>query len=144
MRSLERLLRPRSIAVFGGVPAAAVIDQCERLGFAGEIWPVQPSKSEVGGRRAYRSVTDLPGAPDAAFVAVNRHLTIEVVRELAAAILVLDNQLADTNRRMACMMVAETDPPPPASKPTPKAKREQEVARVPVPILVGDDKTKSE
>ncbi|MGF1627861.1 MAG: acetate--CoA ligase family protein [Kiloniellaceae bacterium] len=84
MRSLERLLRPRSIAVFGGVPAAAVIDQCDRMGFAGEIWPVHPSKAEIGGRRAYRSVAELPGAPDAAFVAVNRHLTIEVVRELAA------------------------------------------------------------
>ncbi|HEY9537492.1 MAG TPA: CoA-binding protein, partial [Kiloniellaceae bacterium] len=85
MRSLERLLRPKTIAVFGGGPAAAVVAQCDRLGFAGEIWPVHPSKAEVGGRRAYRSVADLPGAPDAAFVAVNRHLTIEVVRALAAA-----------------------------------------------------------
>src|SRR3546814_7534453 len=70
MRSLERLLRPKTIAVFGGGPAAAVVAQCDRLGFAGEIWPVHPSKAEVGGRRAYRSVADLPGAPDAAFVAV--------------------------------------------------------------------------
>src|SRR3546814_1406822 len=85
MQSLERLLRPKTIAVFGGGPAAAVVAQCDRLGFAGEIWPVHPSKAEVGGRRAYRSVADLPGAPDAAFVAVNRHLTIEVVRALAAA-----------------------------------------------------------
>ena len=85
MRSLERLLRPRSIAVFGGGPAAAVIAQCDRMGFAGEIWPVHPSKAEVGGRRAYRSIAELPGSPDAAFVAVNRHLTVEVVRELAAA-----------------------------------------------------------
>src|SRR3546814_9154739 len=64
MRSLERLLRPKTIAVFGGGPAAAVVAQCDRLGFAGEIWPVHPSKAEVGGRRAYRSVADLPGAPD--------------------------------------------------------------------------------
>lgn len=85
VRSLERLLRPRSIAVFGGGPAAAVIAQCDRMGFAGELWPVHPSKPEVGGRRAYRSVSELPGAPDAAFVAVNRHLTIDVVRDLAAA-----------------------------------------------------------
>lgn len=83
-RSLDRLLRPRTIAVFGGAPAAAVIAQCDRLGFAGELWPVHPEKVEVGGRRAYRSVAALPGAPDAAFVAVNRHLTVDIVRQLAA------------------------------------------------------------
>src|SRR3546814_7184925 len=32
-RSLERLLRPETIAVFGGGPAAAVIAQCDRMGF---------------------------------------------------------------------------------------------------------------
>lgn len=85
MRSLDRLLRPKSIAVFGGGPAAAVVAQCDRLGYAGTIWPVHPDKDEIGGRRAYRSVAALPGVPDAAFVAVNRHLTIEVVRALAAA-----------------------------------------------------------
>ncbi|RVA43974.1 CoA-binding protein, partial [Mesorhizobium sp. M7A.F.Ca.US.001.01.1.1] len=52
-------------------------------GFAGEIWPVHPTKDEVAGRKAYRSVADLPGAPDAAFVGVNRHLTIEVIKALA-------------------------------------------------------------
>ncbi len=30
----------------------------------------------------YRSVEDLPGSPDAAYVAVNRNLTIDIVREL--------------------------------------------------------------
>ncbi len=83
--SLERLLRPKTIAVIGGGPAAEVVRQCDRLGYAGEIWPVHPSKTEVAGRRAYRSVAELPGAPDATFVAVNRHATIEVVRDLAAA-----------------------------------------------------------
>ncbi len=85
MRPLERLLRPRTIAVVGSGPAAEVVRQCERLGYAGEIWPIHPTKEEVAGRRAYKSVAELPGAPDAAFVAVNRHATIEVVRALAAA-----------------------------------------------------------
>jgi acyl-CoA synthetase (NDP forming) len=83
MHKLERLLRPRTIAVFGGAQAAAVVAQSIKMGFAGAIWPVHPSKDEVAGRRAYRSVADLPGAPDAAFVGVNRHLTIEVVKALA-------------------------------------------------------------
>lgn len=83
MHKLERLLRPKSIAVFGGAQAAAVVEQSIKMGFAGEIWPVHPTKEEVAGRKAYRSVADLPGAPDAAFVGVNRHLTIEVIKALA-------------------------------------------------------------
>jgi acyl-CoA synthetase (NDP forming) len=83
MHRLERLLRPRSIAVFGGVQAAEVAKQSRKMGFAGEIWPVHPVKDEVAGYKAYRSVADLPGAPDAAFVGVNRHLTLEVIRDLA-------------------------------------------------------------
>ena len=48
---LERLLRPRSIAVFGGVQAAAVVKQSLKMGFAGDIWPVHPTKDEVAGRQ---------------------------------------------------------------------------------------------
>jgi len=83
MHKLERLLRPKSIAVFGGAQAAAVVAQSIKMGFAGDIWPVHPTKDEVAGRKAYRSVAELPGAPDAAFVGVNRHLTIEVIKALA-------------------------------------------------------------
>ena len=81
---LERLLHPRSIAVFGGVQAAAVVKQSLKMGFAGDIWPVHPSKDEVAGVKAYRSVAELPGAPDAAFVGVNRFLTLDIIRALAA------------------------------------------------------------
>jgi acetyl-CoA synthetase len=82
--SLDRLIRPQSIAVFGGKEARRVIEQCDRMGFAGDIWPVHPKLGEVLGRRCYRSVAELPNAPDAAFVGVNRTLTIEIVRELSA------------------------------------------------------------
>ncbi|MGG6896386.1 acetate--CoA ligase family protein [Rhizobium sp. BR 315] len=83
-RSLDRLIRPRTIAVFGGREARRVIEQCDRMGFAGEIWPVHPTQESVLGRRCYRSVAELPDAPDAAFVGVNRMLTVNIVRELSA------------------------------------------------------------
>ncbi|MGY3591882.1 acyl-CoA synthetase (NDP forming) [Bradyrhizobium sp. USDA 4341] len=83
MNRLERLLRPRSIAVFGGKQAAAVVAQSINMGFSGKIWPVHPTKDEVCGLKAYRSVAELPGSPDAAWVGVNRHLTIEVIEALA-------------------------------------------------------------
>ncbi len=82
--SLERLLEPRSIAVFGGAQAQEVIRQSDRMGYMGEIWPVHPKKTEILGRKVYRSVEDLPGSPDAAYVGVNRYLTIDIVRDLAA------------------------------------------------------------
>lgn len=81
---LERLLRPRSIATFGGVQAAAVVEQCLKMGFSGDIWPVHPTKPEVHGVKTFRSVAELPGAPDASFVGVNRFLTLDLLRELSA------------------------------------------------------------
>ncbi|MBW2542189.1 MAG: acetate--CoA ligase family protein, partial [Deltaproteobacteria bacterium] len=80
----ERLLNPHSIAVFGGAQAQEVIRQSDRMGYKGEIWPVHPKKTEILGRKVYRSVEDLPASPDAAYVGVNRNLTIDVVRDLAA------------------------------------------------------------
>jgi acetate---CoA ligase (ADP-forming) len=77
-------LRPRSIAVLGGGWAVKVIEECARFGFQGEVWPVHPTKSQIGGVRAYASVADLPSPPDATFVGVNRAATIEVVRGLSA------------------------------------------------------------
>ena len=84
MRDLSRLLRPKSIAVLGAGWALNVIEQCRKMGFDGPIWPVHPTKSEIGGLRAYASLADLPFAPDATFIGVNRFATIDVVRELAA------------------------------------------------------------
>lgn len=85
-RDLSRLLRPKSIAVVGGgFFAPNVVRQSLKMGFAGDIWPVHPSKDEVAGVKAYRSLADLPHAPDATFIGVNRHLTIDVVRALSAS-----------------------------------------------------------
>jgi acyl-CoA synthetase (NDP forming) len=73
-----------SIAVLGSGWAENVIAQCDKMGFCGTIWPVHPKRDKIGGRTAYRSLADLPDAPDATFIGVNRHATVEVVRELAA------------------------------------------------------------
>lgn len=83
-RDLSRLLRPRSIAVMGSVWAENVIAQCRKMGFRGPVWPVHPTKASIGGLKAYASLADLPEAPDATFIGVNRHATVEVVSELSA------------------------------------------------------------
>ena len=81
-RSLQRLLRPKSIAVIGGIEAAAVVEQCIKIGFKGNIWPVHPTKDEVFGYKTYSSIELLPSSPDAAYVAVNRQRTIPIVQAL--------------------------------------------------------------
>ncbi len=83
-RDLTRLLRPRSIAVLGAVWAENVIAQCRKMGFTGPIWPVHPTKPMLGGLASHATLADLPEAPDATFIGVNRHSTVNVVRELAA------------------------------------------------------------
>lgn len=81
---LSRLLRPRSIAVLGAGWAQNVIEQCRKMGFDGPVWPVHPTRAEIAGVPCLRSLTELPQAPDAVFIGVNRFATLEVVRELAA------------------------------------------------------------
>ena len=82
MPSLTRLLQPKRIAVVGGQAAARVAEQCQRLGFGGEVWPVHPRHERVAGLPAFASVKALPAAPDAAFVGVNRTAAVGVVQAL--------------------------------------------------------------
>ena len=85
MSRLDRLLRPKSIAVIGGGAFGTnVVQQSLKMGFSGAIWPVHPTKPAVEGVPAYVSIADLPSAPDATFIGVNRTLTIEMVRQLHA------------------------------------------------------------
>ncbi|CUH76580.1 acetyl coenzyme A synthetase (ADP forming), alpha domain [Tritonibacter multivorans] len=84
-KDLNRLFKPAALAVIGGGAwCAQVIRQSRDMGYTGEIWPVHPKQAEVEGLQAYPSVADLPGVPDAAFVGVNRHLTLEIVGALSA------------------------------------------------------------
>ncbi|MEQ8367554.1 MAG: acetate--CoA ligase family protein [Roseicyclus sp.] len=83
MARLDRLLKPRSLAVIGGGAwGASVIREARRMGFEGPIWPIHPTRAEVGGEVAYPTPDHLPGVPDASFVAINREATVDMVRRL--------------------------------------------------------------
>jgi acyl-CoA synthetase (NDP forming) len=84
MHDLSRLLRPRSIALFGGGWAVNVVAQLKKSGFDGDIWPVNPKRADILGVPCLASIDDLPVAPDASFIGVNRDATIEVVQRLSA------------------------------------------------------------
>lgn len=118
MKDLSRVLRPKSIAVFGGSWSTAVLKQCRKMGFAGELWPIHPTRDEIEGLRCYRSVADLPEAPDASFIGVNRDGTIDIVRELSArgaggAVCFASgfNEVADGAERNRALLEAADDMP---------------------------------
>jgi acyl-CoA synthetase (NDP forming) len=86
MWSLERLLRPKSIAVVGGGSwCENVIRECRKSGFSGDLWAVHPKQKNFGGCAAVPAISDLPSVPDAVFIGVNRQATVKIVGELSAA-----------------------------------------------------------
>jgi len=82
--SLQRLLSPRTVAVFGGNSAAEVVRQCRSVGFDGELWAVNPKRTELEGIPCVASVADLPGVPDASFIAAPPESTLQIIRDLAS------------------------------------------------------------
>lgn len=82
--SLQRLLNPRHVAFVGGKWAHRSAQHCRRLGFAGEIWVVNPRPLAIEGTRWFADIDQLPEAPDASFLAVNREATVDMVARLAA------------------------------------------------------------
>ncbi|WP_108883048.1 acetate--CoA ligase family protein [Anderseniella sp. Alg231-50] len=83
-QSLDRLLSPRSVAVVGGRVAESVIGELLKLGFTGDIWPVNPKRDNMAGLACFPSLEDLPSVPDAAYIGVSREPAIAAVRTLRA------------------------------------------------------------
>jgi acyl-CoA synthetase (NDP forming) len=67
--SLKRLLAPRTVALFGSAWADAVDAAGKAVGFGGEVWRIHPNRPSTASVKYFRSVDELPGAPDASFVA---------------------------------------------------------------------------
>ena len=83
MRDLTRLLKPKSIAVIGGGAwCASIISAAKQIGFDGPLHPVHPTGKQIAGHKSLRSLEEVPGPIDAAFIGVNRHATLDVVAQL--------------------------------------------------------------
>jgi len=82
--NLERLLKPRHVAVIGGRDTETVAAECKRIGFSGPFWPVNPKRSHIGGHPCFASIDALPEAPDAVFLAVPKDAAIEALQKLSA------------------------------------------------------------
>ena len=67
--AMQRLLAPRSIALVGGAWADAALAASTVVGYTGEVWRVHPSRASSTAQRYFRSIDELPHAPDATFIA---------------------------------------------------------------------------
>jgi acyl-CoA synthetase (NDP forming) len=85
--SLDRLLRPRSIAILGASERPSVgrtlVEALDGIGFRGEIYPVNPRYESLLGRRCYPSVAELPRDVDVLAFAVNHARVLEHMRPAA-------------------------------------------------------------
>jgi len=93
---LEALFRPKSIAVIGASEKPTIgrrlIASLDRFGFAGSVFPVNPSYSAVLGRQCYASIAELPEVPDVTVFCVAHErvldlLTAAAMRGVEAAVI---------------------------------------------------------
>jgi acyl-CoA synthetase (NDP forming) len=87
--ALDRLIRPRSVALLGasdkpGALGNQVLANLERHGFTGDIHLINPKRDSIAGRACLRSVADLPEGVDAAVLAIPGGAVLDTIRALAA------------------------------------------------------------
>ena len=84
---LERLLRPRSVAIVGASERPSVgrtlVEAMDAIGFKGEVYPVNPRYETLLGRKCYPSVADLPRDVDVLAFAVNHARVLEHMQPAA-------------------------------------------------------------
>ena len=89
MNAVDRLLRPRSVAIVGASADTAKLTgrplaYLEKYGFTGAIYPVNPRVEAIGSHRCYADIAALPDAPDVALVLLGGHRVTDAVAALAA------------------------------------------------------------
>lgn len=82
--NFARLLAPRAMAFIGGGQVEATLKTLRQQDYAGDVYVVNPKRSEIAGYKCIPSIADLPVSPDAVFLAVNADATITALRELSA------------------------------------------------------------
>ncbi|HKT66611.1 MAG TPA: acetate--CoA ligase family protein [Burkholderia sp.] len=105
MNAIEKLMRPRSVAVIGASAdtaktAGRPIAYLQKHGFRGDIYPVNPRYPSIAGLRCYEDVESLPHAPDVGIVllgAERAHVAVDALAKRGtAAAIVLASGYAET------------------------------------------------
>jgi acetyl coenzyme A synthetase (ADP forming)-like protein len=75
LASMNRIMKPAAVAVIGasneeGKIGNSVMKNLVNGGFGGEIYPINPKADEIGDRKAFASIADVPGDVDVAVFAI--------------------------------------------------------------------------
>ncbi|MGW6442919.1 acetate--CoA ligase family protein [Lentzea sp. NPDC055074] len=75
LASMNRIMRPNAVAVIGasneeGKIGNSVMKNLVNGGYQGEIYPINPKADEIGDRKAFASIADVPGDIDVAVFAI--------------------------------------------------------------------------
>jgi acetate---CoA ligase (ADP-forming) len=86
--AVRHVLEPSSIAVIGASRrrvsvGGAVVRKLVAGAFTGPIYPINPHARTIAGRRAYASISDVPGPVDLAVIALPAPLVMEAARACA-------------------------------------------------------------
>ena len=107
---------PASVAVIGASDntdkhGGRPLHYLRTLGYAGRIYPVNPARDTVQGLPAYPSVAALPEVPEVAVIAVSGAMTVDAVRQCAAAgvkgCMIITSGFAETSDPAGAEMQAE-------------------------------------
>src|SRR6202166_181311 len=87
VRAMNRIMKPNAVAVIGasseeGKIGNSVMKHLINGGYKGEIYPINPSAPEVMGRKAYKSVKDVPGVIDVAVFAIPAKFVAQALVEV--------------------------------------------------------------
>ena len=86
VRQMNRIMKPKSVAVIGASAEAgkignSVMKNLINGGYKGEIYPIHPKADEIMGKKVYKSVKDVPGDVDIAVFAIPASLVASALIE---------------------------------------------------------------
>src|SRR6266481_5192274 len=87
VEKMNRIMKPKAVAVIGasnenGKIGNSVMKNLINGGYKGEIYPIHPSAAEILGRKAYKSVKDVPGKIDVAVFAIPAKFVAQALIEV--------------------------------------------------------------
>jgi len=85
--AMNRIMKPDAVAVIGASPedgkiGNSVMKNLINGGYQGKIYPIHPKADEILGRKAYRSVKDVPGEIDVAVFAIPAKFVAQALIEV--------------------------------------------------------------
>src|SRR5438128_26271 len=86
VRDMNRIMKPKAVAVIGASSEAgkignSVMKNLINGGYKGQIYPINPSADEIMGRKAYKSVMDVPADIDVAVFAIPAKFVAAAIAE---------------------------------------------------------------